>query len=121
MHIQTLKEKDLEYFERQAGFKFLDSKKKKGMKKTDPPHFGYEHFTSLPKPRTSWQVRAFLYCELRLLKLYSGDGYTTNESGKGTRLLEYLCPNVHIHHLAATAKCVTLPIIPRIEDNCVVY
>ena len=115
MHIQTLKERDIEDFEKEAHFQFLDSKNNKGMKKSEPPYFGYKHFTCLPKPRTAWQVRAFLYCELRLFKLYSGDGYTMTEGGRKRRVLEYFCPNVRIDHLAATAKCVTLPINPMIE------
>lgn len=109
LHIQTLIKSKFEVFETEAGFLFLDSKNNKGKEHAEPPYFGYKHFTSLPKPRTAWQVRAFLYCELRLLKLYSGDGYTTrNEGGRG--VLEYLCPNVHIHRLASAAKSVTLPL-----------
>ena len=118
-HICTLKEQNYEDLEDEAGFQFLDSKNNKDKEKAEPPYFGYEHFTHLPIPRTAWQVRAFLFCELRLLKLYSGDGYTSNEGTKGRRLLEYLCPNVNIHHLSATTKCVTLPIdMTQFREEC---
>lgn len=105
-HIQALKERQFEEFEEEAGFQFLEGKKNRhgsGL----PPYYSYEYFCSLPKPRTAWQVRAFLYCELRLLKLFTGDGYTCNEGRNGQRVLEYLGTNVRISDLDTT-KCVVL-------------
>ena len=52
----------------------------------------YARFCTLPKPQKDWETRLFLYCELRIFELFSGDGHTWSESGvKGEK--EYLCPN----------------------------
>ena len=116
-HIQTLKESTLEDFEKEAGFEFLESKKSKDGKNgpNSPPYYSYEYFCSLPKPRTAWQVRAFLYCELRLLKLFTGDGCTRNESKAGRRILEYLGPNLRLGDLNP-AKCTILKMNVSYED-----
>ena len=96
-----LQQRKFEEFEEEAGFQFLDAKKNRHGEGIpgSPPYFSYEYFCTLPKPRTAWQVRAFLFCELRLLKLFTGDGYTCNEGGGGQRLLEYLGPNVQLEEL----------------------
>lgn len=109
MHIKALKEMRFEEFEKEAGFEFLEAKKNRQSQNSpdSPPYFGYKYFCSLPKPRTAWQVRAFLFCELRLLKLFTGDGYTCNEGNSGQRVLEYLGPNVVLGDLDET-KCVVL-------------
>ena len=109
-HMETLQHRSFEDFERDAGFHFFDSKKNKSKPDAYPPYFGYEYFVQLPKPRTAWQVRAFLFCELRLLKLYSGDGYTVVEKTKERGVLEYLCPNVSIKRLVDATKCAILPL-----------
>lgn len=108
-NIQTLKERRFEDFEEAAGFEFLECKKNRDGKGDpgSPPYFSYEYFCSLPKPRAAWQVRAFLYCELRLLKLFTGDGYTCNEGGSGRRVVEYLGPNIRIADLDPS-KCAVL-------------
>lgn len=118
-HIHTLEEKTLEYFEEEAGFRFLDAKKNR-YTQDYPPYFSYKYFCSLPKPRSAWQVRAFLYCELRLHKLFTGDGHTCNEGDRGMRIKEYLCPNTRISDLDST-KSVVLPMrmtIPEILCAC---
>ncbi len=100
-NIHTLRERSFEDLEREAGFQFLECKKNRDGRvgPDSPPYFSYEYFCSLPKPRAAWQVRAFLYCEVRLLKLFTGDGYTCNESEAGKRILEYLGPNVRLADL----------------------
>ena len=55
----------------------------------------------------AWQVRAFLFCEMRLLKLFTGDGYTRNEGSSGQRVLEYLGPNLCLEDMD-TRKCAML-------------
>ena len=105
-HIHTLKEGRFEDFEKEAGFQFLDAKKNRHKGGT-PPYFSYEHLCSLPRPHTAWQVRAFLFCELRLLKLFTGDGYTCNEGGSGQRVLEYLGPNFQLEGIDRS-KCTVL-------------
>lgn len=108
-HLHSLKEKRFEDFEEEAGFEFLESKKNRHDKGglDSPPYFSYKYFCSLPKPRSAWQVRAFLYCEVRLLKLFTGDGCTRNEGERGQRILEYLGPNVRISELDPS-KCAVL-------------
>lgn len=108
-NIHTLKQRRFEEFEEEAGFQFLDAKKNRHGKGSSgsPPYFSYEYFCTLPKPRAAWQVRAFLFCELRLLKLFTGDGYTCNEGVSGRRVLEYLGPNVQLGELDP-AKCAVL-------------
>lgn len=109
-NLQTLKEKKCEEFEEEAGFRFLDAKRNRHGTGPpgSPPYFNYKHFCSLPKPRRAWQVRAFLYCELRLLSLYTGDGLTCNEGRRGQRIKEYLMPNVRFTDLAPS-RCAVLP------------
>ena len=93
-HLTELKEKAFEHFESEANFKFLDARKnEKGTIPNAPPFYSYEYFCSLSKPRRAWQVRLFLYCEMRLLRLFRGDGYTYSEQDE-RGCLEYLCPNV---------------------------
>lgn len=94
-HRQQLEEANYESFEQEAGFKFLESKKAQDGATPGPPYYTYERFRSLPHPRRAWQVRLFLYCELRLLELYSGDGLTYMEDGT-PGCLEYFCTNVSI-------------------------
>jgi hypothetical protein len=108
-HIHTLKQKKFKEFEEAARFQFLDAKRNRRGQggHSGPPYFSYEYFCSLPKPRAAWQVRAFLFCELRLLKLFTGDGYTCNEGSGGQRVLEYLGPNLQVENLHPS-KCAVL-------------
>lgn len=81
-------------FEQEAGFKFLETKGSTNARGCHvPPQYTYEYFRSLPIPRRAWQVRLFLYCELRLLELFRGDGQTCMEDGTAG-CKEYLCTNV---------------------------
>ncbi len=109
-HYKVLQDTPFEEFEREAGFTFLDSKRNKNKECVYPPYFGYNQFVQLPKPRTAWQVRAFLYCELRLLKLYSGDGYTVVEGSNQKGVQEYLCPNLSLSSIKKHSKCAILPL-----------
>ena len=113
-HYDELRSKSVDQFEQEAGFKFLDAKKNiAGTNSSLPPFHSYSHFLSLPRPRRVWQVRLFLYCELRLLSLFEGDGFTHLESGgRGPR--EYLCPNLPLSaldpdHLAILPMTVMIP------------
>ena len=87
------------HFEEMAGFKFIECKRAFGMSTAErtaggrPPHYNYEYFCSLPKPRAVWQMRAFLYCELHLLETFTGDGFTLDGDGRKC-CKEYLCLNV---------------------------
>lgn len=116
-NLEALKQRSFEEFEKEAGFRFLDAKKNRhGTGGTEaPPYFSYKYFCSLPKPRSAWQVRVFLFCELRLLKLFTGDGYTCNEGASGQRILEYLGPNVTLADLDP-AKCAVLKMDVKYVD-----
>ena len=94
-HEQELKSKRLDYFETLAGFDFLEAKRnEEGLIPHGCPFFSYNYFCTLPSgPREAWEVRLFLYCEMRLLKFFEGDGYTHDENGKRGSL-EYFCLNV---------------------------
>ena len=100
-HLDTLKETPFERFEEEAGFEFLQSIKNERESSPDvAPFYSYDKYCSLLVPRKAWQVRLFLYCEMRLLKLFRGDGCTVSASAKGsTGCLEYLCPNIRIADL----------------------
>ncbi len=113
-HRDEMHSKSVSDFEKEAGFKFLDAKKNmSGSDPSLPPFHNYKYFLSLPCPRKVWQVRLFLYCELRLLSLFKGDGYTYKENGcRGTK--EYLCPNFTLssidkRQLAVIPMTVTIP------------
>ena len=95
-HFQELQEKNYEEFEREAGFRFIESLNNfKSGRRDGLPYYSYEYTCSLPKPLSSWQLRAFLYCELRLLELFNGTGHTSIE-GRSNEVgpTEYLCPVV---------------------------
>lgn len=105
-HLEVMKSKSCEEFEEEAGFKFLDAKINSSNGKNIPPHYSYEYYCSLPDKanRKAWQTRLFLYCELRLFELFTGNGRTLSISGKdgGSSLsgpLEYISPNVSLLYL----------------------
>lgn len=114
-HLDELKLKTVEEFEKIAGFEFLAAKKNEdGQDPNAPPFYSYQYFCSLPRPRTSWQVRLFLYCEMRLLKLFNGDGYTRTEGGV-LGSLEYLCPNVSLSNFDPN-KSAIIPMVVKIPE-----
>ena len=106
-HLEVMKTKSCEEFEEEAGFKFLDAKISTSSSGKDlPPHYSYEYYCSLPDKgkRKAWQTRLFLYCELRLFELFTGNGRTLSISGKDNGYdssgpLEYISPNVSLSYL----------------------
>ena len=87
-HWEIIKTKPVEYFEEQAGFKFIQAVSDP----SKPLYMSYDKFKSLAKPQKDWEARCFLYCELRIFELFSGDGVTKDTEGKnGER--EYICLN----------------------------
>ncbi|XP_077983501.1 uncharacterized protein LOC144438313 [Glandiceps talaboti] len=90
-HLPEIKIQSVEFYEEQAGMKFIDAIKEP----PDDNYMSYDKYVSLEKPVKSWQTRLFLYCELRLLELFQGNGYTKFEDGtKGEK--EFICPNIEI-------------------------
>ena len=98
-HLSTLKNTPFEDFEKEAGFTFLECRRNiSGTFADKPPYYNYDFYCTLPKPRTALQVRLFLYCEIRLLEMFRGDGYasTTEPAADSVPSLEYLCPNLRL-------------------------
>lgn len=114
-YLSELKSKDFEQFEAEAGFKFLEAKKNEdGSIPNGQPYYSYQYYCSLPKPRAAWQVRLFLYCELRLLKLFKGSGVTLSEDGRHGSL-EYFCSNIPLSALDPK-ESVAIPMMVTIPD-----
>lgn len=114
-NLGELRTRDLDSFQIEAGFNFYDAKKNdRGQFPDAPRYFSYTYFCSLPKPRAAWQVRAFLYCEMRLLKLFKGDGYTWTEGG-GRGRKEYIAPNIPLSMLDPK-QSVIIPMMVKVPN-----
>ena len=106
-HLEVMKRTSCEEFEKEAGFKFMDAKIScSGTDKDTPPHYSYEYYCSLPDEgnKMAWQTRLFLYCELRLFELFTGNGRTLSINGRDggcsfSGPLEYIAPNVSLSYL----------------------
>ncbi|KAJ8041947.1 hypothetical protein HOLleu_12889 [Holothuria leucospilota] len=87
-HWATITSVSIETFEKEAGFKFIHALKEIH----GPMYMSYSKFCKLGKPVKAWQVRLFLYCELRILELFHGDGFTYSQDGmRGEE--EFIAPN----------------------------
>ena len=99
-HLETLKNTPFREFEKQAGFEFLECRRnEQGTFPDKPPYYSYEFYCSLPQPRTALLVKLFLYCELRLLEMFRGDGYASTHDPGSVHCLEYLSPNFQLSDL----------------------
>ncbi|XP_071784647.1 uncharacterized protein [Asterias amurensis] len=93
-HWDTIKANPVEFFEREVDFKFISTLSDT----SGPQYMSYEKYLSLPKPQTAWQTRLFLYCELRMFELFTGDGLTCRQDGtKGER--EYVSTNYDLSQI----------------------
>ena len=120
-HLDVFKTTNFEEFEKQAGFKFIESKKQL---EGGPPLYSYEYYCKLPNlgSCSAWQTRLFLYCELRLFELFTGNGHTIsvnaqNGSSDATGLLEYICPNVSITELQSLGSTAVVPLQCILPDQ----
>ena len=96
-HLPTLENTPFSDFEIEAGFKFLECKRNMdGSFPDKPPFYNYDLYCSIPAPHTALQVRLFLYCEMRLLEMFRGDGYAATTEPGSVCSLEYLCPNLKL-------------------------
>ncbi|XP_072014417.1 uncharacterized protein [Amphiura filiformis] len=110
-HWTAIQTKPVEYFEEQAGFKFIQAVSDP----SKPLYMSYEKFISLPTPQKEWEARCFLYCELRIFELFSGDGVTKNTDGTdGER--EYICLNYDKEQLGE-GNFVAIPLEIDVPDN----
>ena len=106
-HLDVMKSTSCEEFEKEAGFKFLEAKiSDSSGGKDSPPHYSYEYYCGLLDRGgcKAWQTRLFLYCELRLFELFTGNGRTLSINGKDSGYnysgpLEYISPNVSLSYL----------------------
>ncbi|RDD43094.1 hypothetical protein TrispH2_005384 [Trichoplax sp. H2] len=110
IHLDEIKATNIETFEKQAQFRFIEV-----LPFRDSLNYmSYQRFCNLPHPRKAWQVRLLLYCELRLLELFAGDGHTKLEDGRiGEK--EYLCRNYNLFDLSRN-QYVILPLSIDIPD-----
>lgn len=120
-HLDVFKTTNFEEFEKQAGFKFIESKKQL---EGGPPLYSYEYYCRLPNlgSCSAWQTRLFLYCELRLFELFTGNGHTIsvnaqNGSIGAIGLLEYICPNVSITELWSLGSTAVIPLQCILPDQ----
>ena len=107
-HLEELRNTPFEEFEKAAGFRFIDTHH--NVKSGGPPSYKYAVYCALPTPRKAWQTRLFLYCELHLLELYTGDGRTQCD-GQSVRHKEYVCRDVSLGALRQHGiPCETIPL-----------
>jgi hypothetical protein len=71
------------------------------------PRYTYEEYTRLDGPREAWQTRLFLYCQLRLFELYTGDGMCKDHRGQAT-YAEYLCENRRLVEMTGESRLLCL-------------
>ncbi|XP_071957628.1 uncharacterized protein [Antedon mediterranea] len=103
-HLYIMKNNPVEFFEAQAGFKFIDA-----LHNPDGPNFmSYARFRMLPPPQLEWETRLFLYCEVRIFELFTGNGFTKRSDGiQGEK--EYICENYELT-MFGDENCVAIPL-----------
>ncbi|XP_071479260.1 uncharacterized protein [Diadema antillarum] len=104
-HWSLITSKPVEYFEEKSPVKFIQALSDP----TGPDFMTYSKFLSLPKPQKDWETRLFLYCELRILELFSGDGHTWSEAGvRGEK--EFMSPNYSFESDLGKENYIILPL-----------
>eukprot|EP01125_Pyxidicula_operculata_P021900 TRINITY_DN8741_c0_g1_i1.p1 TRINITY_DN8741_c0_g1~~TRINITY_DN8741_c0_g1_i1.p1 ORF type:complete len:262 (+),score=36.26 TRINITY_DN8741_c0_g1_i1:3-788(+) len=113
-HKHDIRNKTVAQFESEANIKY---KFYNCIEKGSTTYMTYEKYKQIQKPRLAWQLRLFMYCELRLLELYNGDGLTKTIHGtQGT--LEYLCSNATLKDIK---DCVVLDLPVVIPEDVLDY
>lgn len=111
-HLDELRSTPFEEFEKVAGFRFIEAHHS-----TTSPPYKYAEYCALPTPRKAWQIRLFLYCELHLLELYTGDG-RTHADGLSVRHKEYLSQDVSLQGLRECGvPCEAIPLTVVIPNQ----
>ncbi|KAI6646623.1 hypothetical protein LOD99_12744 [Oopsacas minuta] len=99
-HKDVLSSNSCQFFEKESGIDFMKCLKLKQEDNDISPYFSYARFMRCPVPRSSWQVRLFLYCELRVLEYFTGDGYThTADKKRGYK--EYIANSINLSLIPA--------------------
>ena len=108
----SLRKSDLKELEAQAGFHFHEALK------GNRPFINEAEYLRFPAPRTVWQLRAFLYCELRLLELYIGDGkVAAGDSSITKRHDEFICLNATLEELRFSSEVLELDLPVSIPQS----
>ena len=106
---RDLRNTTVDEFESEVKFSFYNV-----LKGLDEQHsfVDEEKYLSFATPRTACQLRLFLYCELRLLEFFAGDGLINvpGTAPDAERYCEYLAGNVTLEHLRAIADVVEIVI-----------
>lgn len=95
-YLTEIQTKPTSYFQDISGICFLKCLELRDEHNAKSPYMNYNRYLECPEPRTSWQLRLFLYCELRLLDKFVGNGRTLmadNSYGP----LEYIASNVQLN------------------------
>lgn len=109
-----LTSKKYEEFETDAGFAFFSALKSKDSKEP----YSYQKYLS--SSRSLWEFRCFLYCELRLLELFAGDGFTTIQDAEGIQSLqEYLAKNIEIEKIKEFADVIQVHLDVQVPDEII--
>ena len=99
-HRVALSSHSCEFFEKESGVDFMKCLKLRQESDAVCPYFSYARYLACAEPRSSWQVRLFLYCELRILEYFTGDGYTlTPDKKHGYK--EYIANSISLSLIAA--------------------
>ena len=99
-HRVTLSSHSCEFFEKESGIDFMKCLQLKQECDAVSPYFSYARYLACAVPRSSWQVRLFLYCELRILEFFVGDGYTlTPDKKPGYK--EYISNSINLSLIPA--------------------
>ena len=100
LHRAELSSHSCEFFEKESGIDFMRCLQQKQESDAVSPYFSYARYLTCAAPRSCWQVRLFLYCELRILEFFTGDGYTlTPDKKPGYK--EYVANSINLSLLPA--------------------
>lgn len=105
-HKQIVSSNNCQFFEKESGVDFMKCLKLKQENDAISPYYSYARYLRCPTPRSAWQVRLFLYCELRILEYFTGDGYThTGDRKRGYR--EHIANSINISLIPADQLFIT--------------
>ncbi|CAH1263773.1 Hypp2762 [Branchiostoma lanceolatum] len=107
-----VKTRSVDDFEKDCSVRFIEALENP----TGPDYMTYDRYMALSDPQP-WQTRLFLYCELRLFELFTGDGRTKLHDGSLGEM-EYLCDNVALSEFGE-GNYRTIPVTVTIPDDVI--